>query len=269
MVCIRSRTRGAIWSRSSASAVSDDFAHRRLGGLDHGLGRVLAFEQPGARIVEAVLHGELDLDDVLVLCQHGRLAQARALDDGVAPHIGRADLRHEDQLMALDGVRQAPVDACAHGALVLAELGDDGLLAFLHDEDARAHPDDEGDARDQAHAHARAAHVGRLAAASIADGGLATAAARLAAEQAGQLAVQVAPQFVQIGRLATTARRRTVVAAVTVVACGFRRRRRRGTVRVGARGIVVLVVATSPARIIQVEHPAKALRQHRPAMGAL
>ena len=45
--------------------------------------------------------------------------------------------------------------------------------------------------------------------------------------------------------------------------------RRRRTVGIGARSIVVLVVATSPSRIIQVEHPAKALRQHRPAMGAL
>src|SRR5256885_14012337 len=80
---------------------------------------------------------------------------------------------------------------------------------------------------------------------------------------------EVAPQLIQIRRLAA-ARRGAVVTAVAVVACRFRRRgRRRGTVGIGALSIVVLVVATSPSRIIQVEHPAKALRQHRPAMGAL
>src|SRR5256885_9350907 len=131
--------------------------------------------------------------------------------------------------MALDRVRQPPVDAGAHRALVLAELGDDGLLAFLDDEDARAHPDDEGNAGDQAHAHAGAAHVRRLAAAAIADGRLATAAARLAAEQARELAVEVAPQLIQIRRLAA-ARRGAVVTAVAVVAVRVPQpgRRRRG-----------------------------------------
>ncbi|KWT71632.1 hypothetical protein APV28_1803 [Comamonas testosteroni] len=38
-------------------------------------------------------------------------------------------------------------------------------------------------------------------------------------------------------------------------------------VRLGA--IFVVVVATTPARIVQIEHPANALRQHRQAMDAL
>jgi hypothetical protein len=71
MDCISRAHAGAIWSRSSARRVhlhlADDFAHGGLGHLHHGLVGVLAFEQPGARIAQAVLHGELDLDDVLVL----------------------------------------------------------------------------------------------------------------------------------------------------------------------------------------------------------
>ena len=64
--------RGAIWSRSSASAESmlhlaDHLAHRSLGGLHHGLGRLVALEQEGARVLQPVLHREVDLDDVLVL----------------------------------------------------------------------------------------------------------------------------------------------------------------------------------------------------------
>src|SRR5256885_6570566 len=57
------------WSSDVCSSdlhlhLADDFAHGSLCGLDHGLGRVLALEEPGARVAQAVLDGELDLDDV-------------------------------------------------------------------------------------------------------------------------------------------------------------------------------------------------------------
>jgi hypothetical protein len=82
MVCIRARTRGrdlvALFGQGRVHLhLADHFAHRRLGGLHHRFLRVLALEQPGARVAQAVLHGELDLDDVLVLGQHGRLASGR------------------------------------------------------------------------------------------------------------------------------------------------------------------------------------------------
>jgi hypothetical protein len=64
-------------------------------------------------IAQAVLHGKLDLDDVLVFGQHGRLAQPGGLDDCVAPHVDRADLGHKNQLMTLDRIGQPPVETGA------------------------------------------------------------------------------------------------------------------------------------------------------------
>jgi hypothetical protein len=74
-----------------------------LGHLHDGFGRRLALVEPGARIAQAVLHGELDLDDVLVFGQHGRFAQAGGTHDGVAAHVGGADLRGHHHFVALMG----------------------------------------------------------------------------------------------------------------------------------------------------------------------
>src|SRR6185369_8491473 len=141
----------------------------------------------------------LDLDDVLVLGQHRRFLQAGRADHVVAAHVHRADLRDVHDLVALDRVRQAPVEARADGGAVLAEARDHGLLAFLHDEDAGAHPDHHHHDRDQAGADAGALHV-RLEVAVAAATEAAAAAALAAAEQATELAVEVAPQFVEVGR---------------------------------------------------------------------
>ena len=207
-------------------------AHRGLGGLHHGVGGVLALEQVGARVVQAVLHGELDLDDVLVLGQHGRFAQAGGLDHGVAADVDGADLRDEHQLMALDRVRQAPVEAGAHGGLVAAELGDHGLLAFLHDEEAGAQPDQHHHRGHQAGADAGALHVGLEVAAAAAKPPLSRTPA-LAAEQAAQLAVEIAPELVQVGRA-------LVGALASPVAFGL--------LRVGPVVVGLLVVPPRPQR---------------------
>src|SRR6185295_5191637 len=202
----------------------------------HRLLRVLALEQPGARVVQAVLHGELDLDDVLVLGQHRRFLEAGGADHVVAADVDRADLRHVDDLVALDRVRQPPVEAGAHGGAVASEARDDRLLAFLHDEDAGAHPDHHHHDRDQAGAHPGALHVGlEVAVAAAAE--VAAAAPAPAAEQAPELAVEVAPQFVEVGRPLVRA---LAVAAVAVA--------------IAAVTVVVLVFAASPAWIVQVEH---------------
>jgi hypothetical protein len=115
------------------------------------------------------------------------------------PDVDRADLRDVDDLVALDRVRQPPVEAGAHGGAVASEARDHRLLAFLHDEDAGAHPDHDHDDGDQAGAHARALHVGlEVAVAAAAE--VPPLPPRAAAEQAAELAVEVAPQLVEVGR---------------------------------------------------------------------
>ena len=88
------------------------------------------------------------------------------------------------------------IEAGADRAVVAAELGDDGLLAFLHDEEAGAEPDQ----------HQRAADHAQPDAGSLGPGlrpgnwppGFATT--RAAAEQARELAVEVLPELVEVGR---------------------------------------------------------------------
>ena len=62
--------------------------------------------------------------------------------------------------MALDGVRQTPVETRAHCGVVFAELRNDPLLTFLHDEKSRAAPKHECHGTDQAQANARTFGVG-------------------------------------------------------------------------------------------------------------
>ena len=108
--------------------------------------------------------------------------------------------------MALNGVRQAPVETRTHGALVLAKLGDDGLLAFLDDEEACAHPDHKHNARNQADTDPGTLHVWLKAAPRPATIARPARSATLATKQTTQLAIQVAPEFIQIRRLLAVAR---------------------------------------------------------------
>ena len=159
--------------------LAHDLAHGCFCSLHHGIGRVLALEQPCSRVVQTVLHRKLDFDDVFVFRQHRGITQPRAFDHAVTPYVSRADLCHENELMPLDRIGQPPVDTCPHSGLVLAKLGDHCLLAFLDDENAGSHPDDKGDTCDQPCPDARIAHVW-LKAAPIA----ATPAPTATAEQA-------------------------------------------------------------------------------------
>src|SRR5690606_25187224 len=111
-----------------------------------------------------------------------------------ATDVHGTDLRHVHELVALDRIRQAPVEARAHGRLVAAELGDHGLLAFLHDEEAGPQPDQHDDRGDEAGADAGALHV-RLEVAAVAAATAEPAPAATpatVAEQAAELAVEVA-----------------------------------------------------------------------------
>ena len=139
----------ALFCQSRVHAhLADHFADGGLSGLHDGFAGVTAFEQPSPRIVQTVLNRKLDFHNVFVLREHGRVTQARGLDDGVMPHIDRTNLGHKDKFMALNGIRQTPIEARSDGFFVASELGDDRLLAFLHNEEARAQPNQR---RDQQH----------------------------------------------------------------------------------------------------------------------
>jgi hypothetical protein len=53
--------------------------------------------------------------------------------------------------MLLNGIRQAPVETSADSGFVLAKLRDHGLLTLLHNEEARAHPDQQQSTQNDAH----------------------------------------------------------------------------------------------------------------------
>ena len=93
---------------------ADDFAHRGLGSLNHRRRRILTLEQIGARVAQTVLDGKLDLDNVLVFGQHRRIAKPGGLDHHIAADIDRTNLRHHDDFMALNRIRQTPVKARAN-----------------------------------------------------------------------------------------------------------------------------------------------------------
>ena len=140
--------------------------------------------------------------DVLVLRQHRRISQTGRGDHCIAANLLRAQLRHVDRLMGLKRVGHAPLEAGVCRLAELAERRDDRLLAFLDDEEAAAEPDQCHHARDQPGTDAGALHVGlkvRPAAIARVVAGAARCAA-LAVEQAGQLAVEVTPEFVEVGR---------------------------------------------------------------------
>ena len=54
--------------------------------------------------------------------------------DCITTDIHRANLRHEDHLFRLDGIRQAPVETSADRRVITAELRNNRLLTFLYDE---------------------------------------------------------------------------------------------------------------------------------------
>src|SRR6185436_17938497 len=107
--------------------------------------------------------------------------------------------------------------------------GHDGLLAFLHDEETAAEPDQRHDAGDQPGADAGAAHVWLKVRTSAATAGITRAvlarAAALRAEQPTQFSVEVAPELVEIRGAVASAVGQVQISA-DQIACARRRRRR-------------------------------------------
>jgi hypothetical protein len=81
----------------------------------------------------------------------------------------------------------------------LAERRHNRLVTFLHDEEPAAQPDKRHHAGNQPSADAGALHVG-LEMASRRQGSVATSGAAALAEQPAELAIEIAPQLVEVGR---------------------------------------------------------------------
>ena len=196
--------------------LANHFTHRGFGCLHHRFSRVLALEQESSRIAEPVLNGKFDFDNVFVFRQHGGLTQAGGLHDGVATDIDRANLGYKNQFVTLNWIRQTPVEAGADRGAVFSELGNDGLLPFLDNEEAGAQPDQQHDTGNQADADAGTFHVRlKTTTGAAASATRATAAGILqSAKQTAEFAVEITPQFVQIGRPLIGAAPRPALTAV-------------------------------------------------------
>src|SRR6185369_12008629 len=98
-----------------------------------------------------------------------------------------------DLLLGLEGVRHAPLEAGIHRLAVATEGHDHALLAFLNDEEAAAEPDQHDDARDQTDTDA-----GPLEVTWLPRTALVGARAAATAEEVAQLAIEVAPELVEV-----------------------------------------------------------------------
>ena len=145
--------------------------------------------------------------------------------------------------------------------MVLAELRDHRLLAFLHDEEPRAQPDQHRHTGDQPDANARrlGAGVETGASPSLTTTGSSAATTLPAAEQTAKLAVEVAPELIQVGRplVRTTGALAALTGAIRLILSLWARPLlRRST----------FVITPTPTWIVQVEHARHAALQakHHP-----
>lgn len=178
-------------------ALAHDFADRGLGDLAHRLIRLQIVEQPRFRVLQGVLHRELDVDDVLVIGQHQRFFEVLRAHVAAVADLDRAHFVDVDLFVGLERVRHAPVQARTGAVAVFAEGRDDAGLAFAHAEHAAGEPDEADHRHRRADRDAGALHVGPVRAAIIA------AARTLVAEHAVEALVEVAPHLVEIGRAVT------------------------------------------------------------------
>jgi hypothetical protein len=180
-------------------ALADDLAHGGLGRLLDGLVRIPVGEEVVFRILQGVLHGELQVDDVFVVGQHERLGQHLGLDAVLEAHFHGAYLLHVDHFHGLDRIGQMPARAGHGGFGVFTETQHDTALAGIDDIEAGGQPDQDGQADEQA----GAAGDIELAAAADTRRRL-VAATALAPEQVVQAAIEVLPEFIEIRRAATS-----------------------------------------------------------------
>jgi hypothetical protein len=157
-----------------------------------GLVRALGVEQPLARVAHDVLHGELQVDDVLVVREHQRFLEHARLDVVAVADFQRPHLREVDDLVRLHRPGQPPVQSRSGLRGELAERQHDAALSFHDDVEPAGEPHREHDSREQpGAAQARSREEARR---------LAAASAAAPAEQLAEAAVEVAPQLVEVGR---------------------------------------------------------------------
>ena len=155
--------------------------------------RQAVLEKISHRILQDVLHRELDIDDVLVVGQHQCFLEHLVAFRTAIADLDRAYACQVDQFVRVDRIRQAPLQARICRFDKLAETQHDTTLACIDDVQAAGQPDDDDQAEHHADATAELARRhGRTA--------FATAVVRLAAEQPRQALVEIAPQVFQIGR---------------------------------------------------------------------
>src|SRR5690606_23723441 len=174
------RDLGAACAEDEIEVVAaDDLADGALGDIRQRLVGVAHIEEIRGRIAAAVLHGEIDGDDVLVLGEHLRtVREAR-------------DLADVDLVDGLDRPRQVPVQARRRGGLQLAEtqyhtgLGGIDLVQAGSQPAQRQYGQQQADDGTVAGRHLRVAAT--------------------AAEQPRQLTLQVAYQLIEVRRVALAA----------------------------------------------------------------
>ena len=141
-----SNSRGNLIAFFCQSRIHFHFAHHlthgRFSSLHHGFCGVFAFKQIGPSIVQSVLNGKFNFNNVFIFCEHGRLTQARGFDDVVAANVNRSNLGDKHQLVLLNGVRKAPIETCANRGFVFSKLSNDGLLSLLDNEETRPQPNE-------------------------------------------------------------------------------------------------------------------------------
>ena len=254
----------------SQGRVHPHFAHhltdRGFSRLDHRFGGVAAFEEVSTCIVQSVLNGKLDLNNVFVFGEHGRLTQARGLDDVVTANVNRPDLGHKNQLVTLNRVRHAPIETSADSRVVFAKLCDHSLLTFLHNEKARGQPNQQGPTQNHPDAQVfdEGWNFGSTRSTTRPPGALRTLRSTFATENLSQFSVEITPQLIQIRRAALLLWR----ASWRLLPC-IRLGARWGNIvaRLGARLVGRLVIVTTPARVVQIEHASDLCRQQGPSKG--
>jgi len=181
-------------------ALADDFAYHAFGHLlEHGIG-ITHVEQVALRVAHLVLHRQLDVDDVLVLGQHQRLARHRhhALSGGAGAvaDFDETALFDVDDFNLLDRIGYVPVRPRRCGFRIGAESQHHTLLAGVDDIDARKHPDQGDNAGN--HPETREARAATTAAAAV-------TALAATPEQPAELVLHLLDNFVEIRRALVSA----------------------------------------------------------------
>ena len=125
-------------------------ANCRLCRLHHRLVGIPVIEQVVLRILDYVLHGELDVDDVLVVRDHQGLILHFVLDVVVAvTDFDGSNPSHIDDLDGLNRPRQVPARTRIRSRTELSETQHDSLLAGLDNVETAEQPTKEDQNKQQ------------------------------------------------------------------------------------------------------------------------